>query len=87
MQDRLNEIRSLALKRIKDSDSPEKLKEIQIAVLGKKGELTSIMKTLKDVAPEDRPKVGQMVNDVRAKIEQQMETKRSAIEKKELTGF
>ena len=40
MQDRLNEIRSLALKRIKDSDSPEKLKEIQIAVLGKKGELT-----------------------------------------------
>ena len=73
MQDRLNEIRSLALKRIKDSDSPEKLKEIQIAVLGKKGELTSIMKTLKDVAPEDRPKVGQMINDARAEIEKNLE--------------
>lgn len=73
MQDRLNEIRSLALKRIKDSDSPEKLKEIQVAVLGKKGELTSIMKTLKDVAPEDRPKVGQMINDARAEIEKNLE--------------
>ena len=73
MQDRLNEIRALALKRIKDSDSPEKLKEIQIAVLGKKGELTSIMKTLKDVAPEDRPKVGQMINDARAEIEKNLE--------------
>ena len=73
MQDRLNEIRSLALKRIKDSDSPEKLKEIQIAVLGKKGELTSIMKTLKDVAPEDRPKIGQMINDARAEIEKNLE--------------
>ncbi len=73
MQDRLNEIRSLALKRIKDSDSPEKLKEIQIAVLGKKGELTSIMKTLKDIAPEDRPKVGQMINDARAEIEKNLE--------------
>ena len=73
MQDRLNEIRSLALKRIKDSDSPEKLKEIQIAVLGKKGELTSIMKTLKDVSPEDRPKVGQMINDARAEIEKNLE--------------
>ena len=73
MQDRLNEIRALALKRIKDSDSPEKSKEIQIAVLGKKGELTSIMKTLKDVAPEDRPKVGQMINDARAEIEKNLE--------------
>ena len=73
MQDRLNEIRALALKRIKDSDSPEKLKEIQVAVLGKKGELTSIMKTLKDVAPEDRPKVGQMINDARAEIEKNLE--------------
>ena len=73
MQDRLNEIRALALKRIKDSDSPEKLKEIQVAVLGKKGELTSIMKTLKDVSPEDRPKVGQMINDARAEIEKNLE--------------
>jgi len=73
MQEKLNEIRALALKRIQESDTPEKLKEIQIAVLGKKGELTSIMKTLKDVSPEDRPKVGQMINDARAEIEKNLE--------------
>lgn len=73
MQDRLNEIRALTLQRIQASDTPEKLKEIQIAVLGKKGELTSIMKTLKDVAPEDRPKVGQMINDARMEIEKNLE--------------
>ncbi|MBR4580248.1 MAG: phenylalanine--tRNA ligase subunit alpha [Lachnospiraceae bacterium] len=73
MQDRLNEIRALTLQRIQASDTPEKLKEIQIAVLGKKGELTSIMKTLKDVAPEDRPKVGQMINDARTEIEKNLE--------------
>ena len=73
MQDRLNEIRALTLQRNQASDTPEKLKEIQIAVLGKKGELTSIMKTLKDVAPEDRPKVGQMINDARTEIEKNLE--------------
>ncbi len=73
MQDRLNQIRAMAMERIKNSDTPESLKEIQIAVLGKKGELTSIMKTLKDVAPEDRPKVGQMINEARADIEKNLE--------------
>ena len=73
MQDRLNQIRAMAMERIKNSDTPESLKEIQIAVLGKKGELTSIMKTLKDVAPEDRPKVGQMINEARADIEKKLE--------------
>ena len=32
--------------------------------------MTSILKSMKDVAPEDRPKVGQMVNDARSKIEE-----------------
>ena len=73
MQQRLDEIRAMAMERIKASSTPESLKEIQIAILGKKGELTAIMKSLKDVAPEDRPKVGQMINDARAEIESNLE--------------
>ena len=42
-----------------------KLNEVKVAYLGKKGELTAILKSMKDVAPEDRPKVGQMVNVTR----------------------
>jgi phenylalanyl-tRNA synthetase alpha chain len=58
---------------ISSGESPERLNEIKVAILGKKGELTTIMKSLKDVAPEDRPKVGQMINEVRSEIEEQLD--------------
>ena len=73
MQDKLNEIKAKALELISAGDTPEKLNDIKVSVLGKKGELTAIMKSLKDVAPEDRPKVGQMINDARAEIEKNLE--------------
>ena len=50
-----------------------KLNDVRVAFLGKKGELTAVLKGMKDVAPEDRPKVGQMVNDTRKAIEEKME--------------
>ena len=53
-----------------------------MAYLGKKGELTNLLKGMKDVAPEDRPKVGQMVNDVRAQLESKLEEARAALAKK-----
>ncbi|MCR4897512.1 MAG: phenylalanine--tRNA ligase subunit alpha [Lachnospiraceae bacterium] len=69
MKEALNAIRQKAMDQIKEATSPENLNEIRVAILGKKGELTNILKSMKDVAPEDRPKVGQMVNDTRAEIE------------------
>ena len=73
MQERLYEIRKRAKEMISSGESPERLNEIKVAILGKKGELTTIMKSLKDVAPEDRPKVGQMINEVRSEIEEQLD--------------
>ena len=58
-----------AISQVKDLDG---LNDIRVQYLGKKGELTAVLKSLKDVAPEDRPKVGQLVNDVRAIIEGEM---------------
>ena len=58
----------------------EKLNEVKVAYLGKKGELTAILKSMKDVAPEDRPKVGQMVNETRTKIEEHLEATRKKLE-------
>ena len=55
------------------------LNDIKVAILGKKGELTQVLKSMKDVAPEDRPKVGQMVNEVRANIEHTLEEKMKAV--------
>ena len=58
-----------AISQVKDLDG---LNDIRVQYLGKKGELTAVLKSLKDVAPEDRPKVGQLVNDARAIIEGEM---------------
>lgn len=73
MKERLQKIREEAIQKIQSSDNLEKLNEIKIAVLGKKGELTEVLKGMKDVAAEDRPKVGQLVNDTRAAIETKLE--------------
>ncbi len=57
----------------------EKLNEIRIRYLGKKGELTQVLKGMKDVAPQDRPGVGQMVNEARAVIEDKLEETRKRL--------
>ena len=66
MKERLQELAEAARKRIEESDRPERLNEVKVAYLGKKGELTAILKSMKDVAPEERPIVGQLVNETRA---------------------
>ena len=70
MKDKLQQIKDEALKQIQASDVLEKLNDVKVNFLGKKGELTSVLKGMKDVAPEDRPKVGQMVNETREAIEE-----------------
>lgn len=55
MKDRLEQIRQNALAQIEEAGALEKLNDIRVAFLGKKGELTSIMKSMKEIAPEDRP--------------------------------
>ena len=73
MFEQLAELQKRTAEQIANSDTPEKLNEIKVALLGKKGELTAIMKSLKDVAPEERPKIGQMINDARAQIEKALD--------------
>ena len=73
MKEKLQSIKEEALKAIEQADLPEKLNDVRVKYLGKKGELTAVLKGMKDVAPEDRPKVGQMVNETREAIEKVME--------------
>lgn len=82
MKERLQAIKDQALAQINSSDTLEKLNEIRVNILGKKGELTSVLKSLKDVAPEDRPAVGQLVNDARAAIEDVLDAKKKEYEAK-----
>lgn len=82
MREQLERMKEEALKQIESSDALEKLNDIRIAYLGKKGELTGVLKSMKEVAPEDRPKVGQMVNEVRTMIEDKLEETMKAFNKK-----
>ena len=81
MKEKLEKIMKDALSQIETSEGLDKLNDIRVAFLGKKGELTSVLKSMKDVAPEDRPKVGQLVNEARKDIEAKLEAKKTAFAK------
>jgi phenylalanyl-tRNA synthetase alpha chain len=82
MKEKLQAIREEALAKIEAANDLDALNDIKVNVLGKKGELTQVLKGMKDVAPEDRPKVGQMVNDTRTAIEEKLENVKKEIAKK-----
>lgn len=72
MKEKLEELRQRALEKIKSIEELDALNELRIAYLGKKGELTQILKAMKDVSDEERPKIGQMVNQTREIIEENL---------------
>ncbi len=80
INEKLLEIREEARKRIEESLDLEKLNAARVDFLGKKGELTQVLKGMKDVAAEDRPKVGQMVNEAREEIEKALEEAKRRLE-------
>ena len=69
MEDELRKIREEAIEKIGKCSALENLNDVRVNYLGKKGELTALLNSMKDVPPEERPKVGQMVNETRNEIE------------------
>lgn len=84
MQNKLNKIREKAIAQISAATNLDALNEVRNTVLGKKGELTLVLRGMKDVAPEDRPKVGQWVNEARDAIEATLESQLKKLEKEAL---
>ena len=80
IKEKLQAILNHAVADIEASEALDKLNDVRVNVLGKKGELTAVLKGMKDVAPEDRPKVGQLVNDARADIETRLEAAKAKLE-------
>jgi phenylalanyl-tRNA synthetase alpha chain len=74
MREQLEQLKSSALQSIEKASSVEQLQEIRISLLGRKGELTAIMKGLGSLTAEERPVVGQVVNKVRDEIEVALRT-------------
>ena len=75
MKQQLEAIRKAALDAISGAGKTEDLEALRVRYLGKKGELTAVLKQMGKLSAEERPVIGQMANEVRAKLESGIEEK------------
>ena len=83
MESKLREIRERVLSELAKAESSAALEQIRVGVLGKKGELTALLRGMGKLPPEERPKAGQRVNEVRAELEGALEAKGEEIKARE----
>lgn len=79
MNDKLLTLKSEAVSKIDASESLDALQAVRVEYLGKKGQLTLLMKGMKDLSPEERPVFGQMVNTVRREMEDALDRRKAAL--------
>ena len=82
LKEQLYQIRDDAKKELAAVSSTEEIEALRIKFLGKKGALTAILKQMGSLSPEERPVVGQVANEVRADIEQELERIRAQLTEK-----
>lgn len=75
MKEKLNAIRERAKQELAAAISPEELDALRVKFLGKKGELTAMLKQMGSLSKEERPKMGQVANEVRVSIESMLNEK------------
>ena len=77
----LQSIKERALHQVSESNDSSTIEKIRVSFLGKKGELTSILRSMKDLPKEERPAFGQKVNMLRETIESALSEKSKALHK------
>ena len=82
MQEKISQIRQKALEEIQGASDLAKLNDVRIKYLGKKGELTVILRGMGSLSPEERPVVGSLVNKVRDELENKIQEAEKAFEAK-----
>ena len=79
MKNQLEQIRQQAISALDEATTPAALDELRVKFLGKKGELTAVLKQMGSLSAEDRPVMGQIANSVRADIENKLEERKTEI--------
>ncbi len=75
MKEQLEAIRAQALEAVAAAAASAELESVRVRYLGKKGELTAVLKQMGKLSPEERPVMGQLANDVRAAVESAVESR------------
>ena len=84
MQEKIKQIEELATKELQNAKDLNILNELRVKYLGKKGELTSILRSMGSLPQEERPIIGELVNKTRDKIEEKIKIEEKNIKQKEL---
>ncbi|MBO5004224.1 MAG: phenylalanine--tRNA ligase subunit alpha [Clostridia bacterium] len=84
MKEEITKIRDVARTLIEDAKDKKTLNDIRVRILGKKGELTTILRGMANLSPEERPVIGNMVNSVKQELEEFIKQKENEFEEKEL---
>ena len=84
MKEQLASIRAQALAAFQAAGTPAELDALRVQYLGKKGELTAVLKQMGSLSPEERPAMGQLANEVRAALETAIEEQGKRLEAKAL---
>ncbi|MFV9511133.1 phenylalanine--tRNA ligase subunit alpha [Tepidibacillus sp. LV47] len=84
MQDRLKQIRVNALAEIDQVTDLQSLQSLRIKYLGKKGEITEVLRGMGALSQEERPYIGKLVNEIREEIEQVLRQKEEFLREKEM---
>ncbi len=79
MKEQLAQIKAAVEEALKTADSMEMLEEIRIKYMGKKGELTAVLKGMGKLTAEERPVIGALANEIRQKLEKEIEERKAAI--------
>ncbi|MCX7903877.1 MAG: phenylalanine--tRNA ligase subunit alpha [Caloramator sp.] len=83
MREQLEKIKLEALEEIKEATNSQRIDEIRVKYLGKKGSLTTILRGMGSLSPEERPIIGKLANEVREFIEEEINNALSNIKNKE----
>ncbi len=86
LKTRLEQLRRENQKRIKDTNDLDALNQIRVNLLGKKGPITEVLRGMKDLKPEERPKVGAYANEIKADLQENLQNRKDALEQAALTA-
>ncbi|HIS68320.1 MAG TPA: phenylalanine--tRNA ligase subunit alpha [Candidatus Gallacutalibacter stercoravium] len=84
MKEQLEAIRVAAITSLSEAKTQQDVEALRVRYLGKKGELTAILKQMGRLSPEERPVIGQLANEIRAAIEASIDTRLQALQSEEL---
>ncbi|MBQ0108320.1 MAG: phenylalanine--tRNA ligase subunit alpha, partial [Phascolarctobacterium sp.] len=84
MKEELEALKKQALEELTKVDSLDLLKDLKVKYLGKKGPMTEILRGMGKLAAEERPKIGQIVNDIKTELQKVVEEKAKLLEQKAL---